>query len=160
MKLTDKQIADYFHRSFTAVDGLWFMKVEEKLGFEGALEIDRTVWEVFPRIQIRELKGILGLREDAETLRTVLTVALDLKGFTCQLESESGAFKIVITKCPWHDTMVKSGRQHLSARVGDVICQTEYSVWAKEFGGKLKFSFGSPQRICSGANTCVLCFNK
>jgi hypothetical protein len=160
MKLTDKQIADYFHRCFTAVDGLWFMKVEEKLGFEGALEIDRTVWEVFPRIQVREIKEMLGLGENAESLRTAFTIGLELKGFTFRVESHGAGFNVVIMQCPWHDTMVESGRQHLSARVGEVICPTEYSVWASEFGGILNFSFESPRRICTGADTCVLCFNK
>ncbi len=49
--LTDQQAAEYFHRSFTAVDGLWFMKVEEKHGFDAALEIDNEVWKVLPKIQ-------------------------------------------------------------------------------------------------------------
>ncbi|MDO9332934.1 MAG: DUF6125 family protein [Dehalococcoidales bacterium] len=158
MKLTDKQIADYFHRCFTAVDGLWFIKVEEKLGFEGALGIDRAVWEVFPSIQAREMKAMLGLGKSAEALRTAFTTALDLKGFTYRVENEGTGFRVVITQCPWHDTMVKSGRQHLSARVGEVICQTEYSVWAAEFGNTLRFSFESLHRLCSGAGTCVLCF--
>ena len=52
--LTDQQATEYFHRSFTAVDGLWFMKVEEKHGFEAALEIDNEVWEVLPRIRAQE----------------------------------------------------------------------------------------------------------
>ncbi len=37
-ELNDKQVADFFRRSYTAVDGLWFMKAEEKHGFEAALE--------------------------------------------------------------------------------------------------------------------------
>lgn len=160
MKLTDKQIANYFHRCFTAVDGFWFVKVEEKLGFEGALEIDRTVWQVFPKIQIREIKEMLGLGKNTEALQAAFTTALELKGFSFRVKSQGTGFKVVITQCPWHNTMVKSGRQHLSARVGEVICPTEYSVWTGEFGDILNFSFESPQHICNGADTCVLCFNK
>ncbi len=52
--LTDQQVAECFHRSFTAVDGLWFMKVEEKHGFEATLEIDYEVWKVLPRIRAQE----------------------------------------------------------------------------------------------------------
>jgi hypothetical protein len=160
MKLTDKQIADYFHRCFTAVDGLWFMRVEEKLGFEDALEIDRAVWEVFPRIQAREMKAMLGVEKGTAALQTSFTTALDLNGFTYRVENEGTGFRVIITQCPWHDTMVKSSRQHLSARVGEVICQTEYTVWVAEFGSNLRFSFKSPHRLCGGASTCVLCFNK
>jgi hypothetical protein len=41
--LTDQQICDYSHRSYKAVDGLWFMKAEEKYGFNAALDIDKEV---------------------------------------------------------------------------------------------------------------------
>lgn len=51
MKLTDKEIAEYLHRCYTAVDGLLFVKVEEKCGFDIALDIDKEVWKVMPKIQ-------------------------------------------------------------------------------------------------------------
>ena len=43
MKLSNEQIIKYFKRSFSAVDGLWFVKVEEANGFDTALETDRQV---------------------------------------------------------------------------------------------------------------------
>jgi hypothetical protein len=158
VRLTDEQVAAYFHRSFAAVDGLWFMKAEEKLGFEAALEIDRAVWEVFPRIQARELKRMLHAGDAADALEPVLTTALELKGFEFAVKPGRPGFSIVITDCPWHNTMVKSGRAALSARIGEAVCRTEYTAWASEFGAKLEFSFGSPHRLCTGADTCVLCF--
>ncbi|NLE90228.1 MAG: hypothetical protein GX602_04765, partial [Dehalococcoidales bacterium] len=56
-ELSDRQISQYLQRSYEAVDGLWFMKVEEKLGFDTALEIDGEVWKVLPKIQARMLKN-------------------------------------------------------------------------------------------------------
>ena len=56
INLTDVQIAEYYHRSFSVVDGLWFMKIEERYGFEAALDIDSEVWKVVPKIQARKLK--------------------------------------------------------------------------------------------------------
>lgn len=44
MDLSEKEIIKYYYDSFIKVDGLWFVKVEERLGFEKALEIDRSVW--------------------------------------------------------------------------------------------------------------------
>jgi hypothetical protein len=160
MRLSDKQIADYFHRCFTAVDGLWFMKVEDRLGFEDTLQVDRAVWEILPRIQAREMITMLGLKQDAESLKIAFPMALELKGFTYQVQSQGTGINIVVTRCPWHDVMVKSGRQHLSVKIGQTICPAEYSAWASEFGGVLKFSFKSYERICNGHDTCVLCFNE
>lgn len=36
LQLSDKQVAHSFRRSCIVVDGLWFMKAEEKQGFEAA----------------------------------------------------------------------------------------------------------------------------
>jgi hypothetical protein len=158
--LTGRQIADYFHRSFTAVDGLWFMKVEEKFGFDRALEIDNQVWKVMPRIQIRELKSMLKVDRGLAALKQCLTADLTVKGFDFSAEDKDAGrcISMVVRRCPWHDTMVKSGREHLSAKVGNVICQTEYSVWAGEFGDGICFEQG--ERLCDGAKSCILTFMK
>jgi hypothetical protein len=58
IQLTPEQIAEYYHRSYTVVDGLWFMKIEEKYGFDAALDIDKEVWKVFPKMQARLLKSL------------------------------------------------------------------------------------------------------
>jgi hypothetical protein len=55
-KLSSQQVAEYFNRSYKAVDGLWFMKVEEKYEFDVALELDNEVWKVMPKIQARMIK--------------------------------------------------------------------------------------------------------
>ncbi len=39
IELTEKQISEYYKRSYTAVDGLWFMKAEERYGFDTALDM-------------------------------------------------------------------------------------------------------------------------
>jgi len=159
-KLTGQQKTAYFRRSFTAVDGLWFMKLEEKYGFEKALEIDNEVWKVFPKIQARELKTALHLDEGLEALQTCLTADLELKGFTFQAQQNESPreLRIVITDCPWHNGMVKSGRVHLSARVGEVICRTEYFTWAKEFGQNIIFSYQPAKSLCAGGKDCILNF--
>jgi hypothetical protein len=41
--LSLQQIADYFNHNYNPVDGLWFMKAEEKYGFDTALDVDNEV---------------------------------------------------------------------------------------------------------------------
>jgi len=55
-KLTQGEVSKYLYQSYSKVDGLWFMKVEEQFGFEKALEIDTGVWKILPKIQARYLK--------------------------------------------------------------------------------------------------------
>jgi hypothetical protein len=53
---SSKDIVEYLQKNFTTADGLWFVKIEEILGFERALEIDKEVWKVLPKIQARFIK--------------------------------------------------------------------------------------------------------
>jgi len=160
VELTREQVADYLYRCYTAVDGLWCMKVEEKYGFDVALDIDNEVWKVFPKIQARKLKELTGLGNGLEALYDCLTIKMTLEKYSFKAEKleNGGGFRLTIDGCHWHDIMVQSGREHLSAEVGSTICATEFSGWAAEFGDDIR----SEQvcRLCEGAPTCVVQFSK
>ena len=157
IQLTPQQIAEYFQRSYTTVDGLWFRKVEGKYGFEAALDIDNEVWEVFPKIQARLLKSLGKTGDGIDALFECLTTRLNLEGFEFKAgKSGRGGFKITINECPWHNLMIKSGREKLSGKVGTLVCNTEYSIWASEFGENIRFEL--KQQICQGSQSCILQF--
>jgi len=54
-----------FHhlRDLWAVDGLYYIGIEEAFGTEAATEIDRKVWEVMGKIEARRLKEFLGIND-------------------------------------------------------------------------------------------------
>jgi predicted ArsR family transcriptional regulator len=87
-----------------------------------------------------------------------LTTKLTLEGFKFRAEKTStkGDFKLTLSECPWHNLMIKSGRGKLSGKVGTLVCNTEYSVWASEFGENVRF--GLKQQICQGSKFCMLQF--
>jgi hypothetical protein len=168
-RLTHDQIRGYLVRSYTAVDGLWFMKVEEQFGFDKALEIDQLVWEVMPKIQARQLQSFLGVDSGLDALQACYSEKLSLDGFKFQILSvppsqsqvELGTERdtslvIHITFCPWYEKLVRSNRAHLAASIGKRICATEYSTWAHEFG--CRFEFGKEGKLCEGGRVCVLKF--
>jgi hypothetical protein len=171
-RLTDEQKSEYFRRSYTAVDGLWFMKVEEKLGFEETLQLDEAVWKILPKIQARTLKSIMHLPGGLAGLEQALSARLALEGFEFKMEPQEDGLAVIVKRCPWHDIMIKSGRGALSERVSDIICQVENSVWASEFCGEKgmpddgkvregesqKIVFEREERICRGEKRCVLRF--
>jgi predicted ArsR family transcriptional regulator len=159
LNLTDKQIIEYFKKSYTSVDGLWFMKAEENYDFEAALQMDVKVWEIMPKIQARMLKPLANTGNDLKDLMECLTTKLALEefSFTTEDNTDSGRFSIIINNCPWHNLMVKSKREELSAKVGSRICNSEYEVWAKEFGKDIAFIIDG--QICAGAEHCILRFN-
>ena len=159
--LTDRQVAEYFHRSYKAADGLWFLKIEEKYGFDVALDIDKEVWKVLPKIQARMIKSMLGKSEAQVTLLKSLAVKLSLDGFKFKKEQDERGFRIRISDCPWHNLMIKSGREKLSGAVGTAICNIEYSVWAvwaSEFDENMEFTLETQK--CKGSKYCILNFKK
>jgi len=156
IELTDKQIAEFWHRSYASVDGLWFMKIEERYGFDTALDIDDEVWNVLPKIQARAMKSMTYVGDGLNGLRECLTTKMVLEGFVFNVEQVGDGFNIVISTCPWHERMVKSSREELSGKVGTRICNTEYSVWASEFGDEIQFEM--KDQLCEGATVCLLTF--
>jgi hypothetical protein len=154
-QLTEGQVAEYFQRSYTSVDGLWFMKVEERDGFDAALKIDNEVWKVLPKIQARKLKSLLKAGEGIDGLCDCLTNKLKLEGFEYAAKKKNDALTLAISECPWHKLLLKSGREHLFEQISKTICQTEYSVWASEFGD-IQFTL---QRTCTRSDGCRLCFS-
>jgi|DewCreStandDraft_4_1066084.scaffolds.fasta_scaffold12910_2 hypothetical protein len=158
-RLTARMKTDYFRRSYEAIDGLWFMKLEEDMDFERALEYDRRVWEIVPKIQCRKIKDMLGLDPvGLGGLSEALTAKFAIEGFACSLRNDDqGHLIFEIKSCPWFEKMKASGREHLAARVGQVICQTEYQAWAREFGKDIRAQVTN--RLCDGRKTCTLDFS-
>lgn len=158
IELKSGQVIEYFKRSYVAVDGLWFVKLEGKYGLDAALEIDQEVWKAFPKIQARFLKSAGRLGNGMDALLECLATKLNLEGFKfCAEKSDSqGGFQISISDCPWHNLMLKSGREKLSGEIGTLVCNTEYSVWAAEFGDNIKFEL--KEQICKGSPSCILQF--
>jgi hypothetical protein len=158
IRLSDKQIEEYFHRSYTTVDGLWFMKIEEKYGFDAALDIDNEVWKIMPKIQARFLKSLGKTGDGINGLFECLTTRLALEGYKFKAGKTGNGdnFKITVNICPWHNLMVKSGREKLSGKIGTLICNTEYSVWATEFGPNIKYEL--KDQICRGSQCCIVHF--
>ena len=154
--LIDKQVAEYFHRSYQAVDGLWFMKVEEKYGFDIALQVDKEVWKVMPKIQARMIKSILNIDKGEMALRKSLETKLTLEGYKFNVEQGVNGFRIRVSECPWHNLIMKSGREKISEKVGTTICCVEYSVWASEFDENVQFRLSAQK--CTGSETCILEF--
>ncbi len=156
MKLCKNDIIDYYYNSYVKADGLWFLKVEEKYGFDKALEIDNEVWKILPKIQARFLKDRLDLKEGIQSLYECLEAKLELDNFNYNISKAGESLEVMIFRCPWHNLMQKSGRESLSGKIGSLICNTEYSVLAKEFGAGIKLKIS--ERICHGSSKCKLTF--
>ncbi len=154
-QMTAAQQAEYLHLCYSRVDGLWFLKVEEQLGFDAALELDVAVWQVLPKLQARALKRLLGLNDGREALRLALQEKLTLDGFAFTLADTADGLCLTVQACPWLALLQKSGREHVADRIGNAICTTEYGVFAREFGLRLQ---ENSARLCGGGDACTFIF--
>ena len=147
-------LSEYFKRCFLAVDGLWFMMIENTDSFEKALEVDRKVWEVLPKIQARKIKELFRMEGTIEQyLIKALEFKLAAEDFVSELQREDSSIRIIIKECPWLALLRKSKREHLAEKISDAICMIEYSVFAGEFVDGLDFDVTS--RRCSGDQVCT-----
>lgn len=154
--LDDRTISEYLRRSYFAVDGLWFMKIEETLAFDEALRLDVEVWRILGKIQARKARELLGI--EGGTVAD-LFAALQLKWaaeeYASRIVSQTpNRIEVEITACPWIELLRKSGREEWAGRVADAICNTEYAAWAREFDPGITITL--PGRMCDGCATCRL----
>ncbi len=158
----DAERAAFFRRSYSAVDGLWFMMVEERLGFEAALDIDAQVWQVMAKIQARELRRLLDAPMGIDGLAQCLETKFAWEGFDAQTERlDVNTLRCVLQSCPWHEAMLRSGREHLSGRVGERICPVEFAVWANEFAvADQPIEYALDALLCQGQERCILTFHQ
>ncbi len=191
-KLTLKDKIEYLYNCFVKVDGLWFIKAEEEFGFEKALDLDGKVWTVLAKIQARFLKNRLLADNnyhkynyykktyykynDLKLLKAALDIKMQLDGYEFEsklikkdLKQKYSIVEINISKCPWFEILKKSNRSHLSEKLSDKICTTEYFTFANEL---LNYSNSAPldknikvvefvknNGICKSFNTCNFYFN-
>lgn len=65
-EIPKEKITDFIFmhlRNLWAVDGLYFLGIEEAFGTEAATEIDRKVWEVMGKIEAHRLRKLLDISD-------------------------------------------------------------------------------------------------
>ncbi len=188
-RLSADEIREYLARSYTAVDGLWFMKAEEQFGFEKALEIDALVWAVMPKIQARQLKSFLNLDSGLDALWSCYSEKLSLDGFDFQFNqpasSSSPPFPVEPgtekTEDPSHTPSSSRGEPGTMMEIRIAFCpwhdklvRSNRSHLAAKIGKRIctveysawanefgcRFEFGEEGRLCNGGPVCVLKFRE
>ena len=109
-----EKITDYIFmhlRNMWAVDGLYYLGIEESFGTEAATEIDRKVWEVMGKIEARRLKKLFNITgEDIPTMIKYLKLsgwALDLEDKEIIVDKNRAILRN--TKCRVQNTRLKKG---------------------------------------------------
>ena len=95
-------------RDMWAVDGLYYLGIEERFGTEAATEIDANVWRVMGKIEARKIKKLFGLGGSL----TDMVKGLKLSGWAMDLEDKEWEYhpgRIVLrnVECRVQNTRIK-----------------------------------------------------
>lgn len=94
-----------------AVDGLYYLGIEESIGTEVATEIDRKVWDVMGRIEAQRIKKLFNIT--GTDIKSMIK-ALGYSGWALDLEDkeifvEKNKAIVRNTKCRVQNTRIKKG---------------------------------------------------
>ena len=98
-------------RNLWAVDGLYYLGIEEAFGIKAATEIDRKVWEIMGKIEARKLKVFLDIKNDdiASMMNALLfsSWAMDLEDKQIIIKKDSAILRNV--RCRVQNTRIAKG---------------------------------------------------
>jgi hypothetical protein len=113
-RLPAEKIPEYIFmqlRNLWAVDGLYFLGIEELNGTKTATAIDQHVWAVMGKIEARKLKEFLGIKKtDLPSMMTALlysTWAMDLEDKEVTIQPDHAIIKNV--RCRVQNTRKNKG---------------------------------------------------
>jgi Family of unknown function (DUF6125) len=120
-QLPKEKIPDYIFmqlRNLWAVDGLYFLGIEELYGTEVATKIDAQAWAVMGKIEARKLKEFLDITETSiPSMMNALqytTWALDLEDKEIVIEKDHALIQNV--RCRVQNTRLRKGLKEFGCK--------------------------------------------
>jgi len=133
--LTQVSRDDILHlcsRTLYTIDGLWFLEVEKKYGFDVALEMDIEVWRQLCLIEGKRVKKFFDINE-ASPVRAVISIIQNDPLWTVfhpqivELGDNKAVFRFA--DCPPQEARLKDGKSPLPCRqLGQVMYQSYCDV--------------------------------
>ncbi len=124
MELTKEQLDELRLGALTAIDGLWFLELEKRFGFETALEADLEVWKHYGIILLKRLSRVKGIdfhsgNKSMDLVHFFLSTMCRVDGTECACDiRDDDTLDFTVLRCPWWENLKKAGRE------GKVPCET------------------------------------
>ncbi len=146
MRMSKEKLIELFFmqmRNLWAVDGLYYLGIEQKFGTEEATKIDMRVWEIMGKIEARRIKETFGLEDDnVQTIMEALKLtswSLDLEDKEIMVEEDRGVFRN--TKCRVQKTRIKKG-------LSEFPCKNVRWVYLKNFAKEFNKNMVVKCNVC------------
>lgn len=146
MELDREQIDKLRLGAITAIDGLWFLSVENHLDFDTALKIDLDVWKNYGIIILKRMGKMagrpLGKGEliDLPTVKFFLETLSKIDGTEYASEFlDDSTLEFKVHRCPWYENLKKAGREKVVPC--EMIDQTIFGHWLEAIDSGLSMEF-------------------
>ncbi len=120
-KIPKDKLADFIFmhlRNMWAVDGLYYLGIEESFGTDAATEIDRKVWDLMGKIEARRIKKLFNITgTDIPSMIKALSYsgwALDLEDKEILLENNKAIVRNI--KCRVQNTRIEKGLKEFGCK--------------------------------------------
>jgi hypothetical protein len=145
-KLPKEKLYELFFqqiRNLWRVDGLYFLGIEEQFGTDAATKIDANCWRTMGKLEARELKTLLGVKETGipaliETLKHT-SWALYQIGKETEVTEKRGIFRV--TECRTQKTRIEKG-------LGEFPCKLVRFDYLKSFAEAFNPNVKVVCRVC------------
>ncbi len=121
LDIPKEKLADFIFmhlRDLWAVDGLYYLGIEEEFGTKAATEIDRKVWSVMGKIEARRIKDLFTItKKDIPSMIKALQYsgwALDLEDKEIVVEEDHAIVRNV--RCRVQNTRLKKGLKEFGCK--------------------------------------------
>ena len=140
LEMPSDKLADFIFlhlRNLWAVDGLYFLGIEEDFGTEAATKIDAKVWEIMGKIEARKIKEFFNIiGKDIPSIMKALSYSgwsMDLEDKEINIQKNKGIIRNI--NCRVQNTRLKKGLPEFGCkpvRLGFL------KSFAKEFNPEVK----------------------
>lgn len=115
-----------------AIDGIWFLAVEEAFGNEKAVELDRWVWERYMHVLVKRIKNIFGI--SAEGMNGIKEIIENDPLFLINdyefPEFSEKKMVLRINRCPVLEAMERQGRKRF-------VCESTTGLYFKNLAKEI-----------------------
>jgi hypothetical protein len=145
-------LIEAYAKLYTALDGLWFISVEEECGHELATKLDVKVWD---SLAPREAKRISDAKKVADGIEAVIEVIKLRPSFLTKeynIFREKNKVRIQVTKCRSLEAMERDKREVSSCLR---VLENVYPKFVSNIDNRAKFRLlKAPPRKSAGDSCC------
>lgn len=139
-KIPKEKLADFIFMHLSdmwAVDGLYYLGIEDEYGTKAATEIDQKVWEVMGKIEARKIKELFQIKgNDIASMMSALKYsgwALDLEDKEIIIKKDKAILRNV--KCRVQNTRLEKGLDEFGCKL---VRWGFLKAFAKEFNPNIE----------------------